>query len=757
MKTKMIIFVGIASILCGAANLCGAVQVYEGFGDAVNNASIAGYSGTSAEAGLTGTWSVTGGAEMLVSSASHDFVGIDGGFIPETTGGNQHWWHFNTDWNIARATRPLSGTIDMTVDGVWYMSFFSIAGNSDTVSQIGLNDGVNELIWGNGWNGTTWQGAQGLTAYYGVIDTSPRTNADGTGYDGDGTNFWVAKIVKSNSSTTNDLVVSIMFYDLTSSANTIDGSDPAVWTRVVSLTGVSAVFNALELKMDGGWGNQPSIDEVHIGRSWGDVTGKISYIEMNAPLNGAANIPVARTSPLNDLTFTVNDPNIVKVDVQFGLENDPNLTSGPAYKIVDGMAVTPGQYTVNLESLAADLVNDTPYYWKVIGYEPNGLGFMLLPSYVFSFTTAPATVVISAVSPAYTAVDAGQNVVLSVTGVSVDTYQWYKIGSPDVQLANGADYTGVTTNTLTILDTQSGDEGNYYCVVSNSLPSTASNRETGPGRVLTKRLTSHYPFEVMNVVDGNDVTPDVVSGFDITLKSGDTGTDKPTLDPNVVAAIVGTESLLFNNPGLTDPNTADAQFAAAKTGVVNYQDITISLWVYWKGGNNWQRIFDFGNDTTQYMFLSPNATGTNLRFTIFSTGTEQQLNTLMLETGQWMYITVTLNGSTGRLYVNGQLVDTNTAMTLNPTDLGTIVNNYIGKSQFVDPYFNGLIDDLMIYNYARTTLQIARDYLGVRGDWVCNMEVTALPYDYDGNCMISLGDFAIFAETWLESNRIYAQ
>ena len=36
-----------------------------------------------------------------------------------------------------------------------------------------------------------------------------------------------------------------------------------------------------------------------------------------------------------------------------------------------------------------------------------------------------------------------------------------------------------------------------------------------------------------------------------------------------------------------------------------YNEITVSTWVNWKGGKHWQRIFDFGNGTNQYMFLTP--------------------------------------------------------------------------------------------------------------------------------------------------------
>ena len=61
----------------------------------------------------------------------------------------------------------------------------------------------------------------------------------------------------------------------------------------------------------------------------------------------------------------------------------------------------------------------------------------------------------------------------------------------------------------------------------------------------------------------------------------------------------------------------------------SYNQITVSTWVYWKGGNDWQRIFDFGNGTNQYMFLTPK-TGNFMRFAIKNGGGEQIVQTSQL-------------------------------------------------------------------------------------------------------------------------------
>lgn len=128
-------------------------------------------------------------------------------------------------------------------------------------------------------------------------------------------------------------------------------------------------------------------------------------------------------------------------------------------------------------------------------------------------------------------------------------------------------------------------------------------------------------------------------------------------------------------------------------------DFTIGAWVNWDGGNAWQRIFDFGNDTTQYMFLTPNSGGGTLRFAISGGGAEQQINAPALPVGQWVHVTVTRTGTTGRLYTNGVLAASST-MTTTPASFNPALN-YLGKSQFAnDPLFNGRLDEFAVYNYA---------------------------------------------------------
>ena len=138
-------------------------------------------------------------------------------------------------------------------------------------------------------------------------------------------------------------------------------------------------------------------------------------------------------------------------------------------------------------------------------------------------------------------------------------------------------------------------------------------------------------------------------------------------------------------------------------------DFTISMWV--KRGTtssvqNWTRLFDFGDSTSNFMYLTPSsaAAPTGLRFDISTPAIGGSIpgsgNSVSVSTA-WTHVAVTATGTTGTLWVNGQAVRTNTNFTARPADLGVTTNNWIGRSQFpADPGLNGAVDDFNIFSRA---------------------------------------------------------
>ncbi|HOT74045.1 MAG TPA: immunoglobulin domain-containing protein [Anaerohalosphaeraceae bacterium] len=460
------------------------------------------------------------------------------------------------------------------------------------------------------------------------------------------------------------------------------------------------------------------------------------------PSNAAVNVPLTQT-----LSWTVIGPNVEFIDLYFGTENDPNLSTKPDYKKLSMEPATTTSYVPTLNY-------STNYYWKINVYEPNAApgatDYIMTAGPVWRFITIGQAPQVTPVSPAITTVDAGQAAVLSVTAINVDAYQWYKAGNAN-PLSNGAKYTGTATNTLTINDVQLADEGQYYCQATNT--AYPDPVDSVPGLVMTKRMIIHYPLDT--VVSG--VTPDVVSGYDMTLVSADSGTDLPTLVTGVPE--LGGNALFFNNSSRNDPNFW-GQYATA--GDVDMEamgnGLTISFWVQWIGNNgDYQGIVNrqgTWNASDMMWRIDKDRTTGDINFG--RNGSVQ--GSAVLDQAQWNYITVTVNNTGGvvKTYKNGELVDTDSGFTY-----GTGVNSGFKLGCNTDAgegLLYGMIDDVKVYNYARTTEQVGNDYLAVKGGWICNNEGSAeLTYDFNDDCQVDLADFALLAADWLNSNRIYAQ
>jgi hypothetical protein len=161
-------------------------------------------------------------------------------------------------------------------------------------------------------------------------------------------------------------------------------------------------------------------------------------------------------------------------------------------------------------------------------------------------------------------------------------------------------------------------------------------------------------------------------------------------------------------------------YVSLPTGVVStLSDFTISTWVNLDAASPWSRIFDFGTGTTSNMFLTPanGVTGT-VRFAITTSGGggEQTIDgTSALPTGAWTHVAVAVAGNLGILYVNGVEVGRNEALTITPMSLGGTWQNWIGRSQYSDPYLNGRVDDFRIYSNALAASDVLALFNGTAG------------------------------------------
>jgi hypothetical protein len=286
-------------------------------------------------------------------------------------------------------------------------------------------------------------------------------------------------------------------------------------------------------------------------------------------------------------------------------------------------------------------------------------------------------------------------VVATASAVSVQL-TWHTNSESDLagynvlrSTTNGGPYEicarGLTTNSFT--DKFANQPKDYYYVVravDKSLNTSVNSAQVIAKPTGGKALIAKYSFDgTWNDSSGNANHPIITNGT-------------PTL-------VAGKYGSAVNFDGSSQSFLLPANMLA---GVTNF---TFAAWVYWNGGGLWQRIFDFGNDTTQYVFLTPSSGNSTLRFamTTNSNGAEQIVETSPLATNQWQHVAVTRNGSVLKLYQNGAPVATNSSTTISPANFNPAFN-YLGKSQWPDPLLNGRLDEVYVYNYALTDTEISR-------------------------------------------------
>jgi hypothetical protein len=76
-----------------------------------------------------------------------------------------------------------------------------------------------------------------------------------------------------------------------------------------------------------------------------------------------------------------------------------------------------------------------------------------------------------------------------------------------------------------------------------------------------------------------------------------------------------------------------------------------------------------------------------------------------LPTRRWVHVAVTLQGSTGRLYVDGSEVASSDAILLSPRQVGDQVA-FLGRN-WAHPSFNGRIQDFRVHAGALSAAEIA--------------------------------------------------
>lgn len=175
-------------------------------------------------------------------------------------------------------------------------------------------------------------------------------------------------------------------------------------------------------------------------------------------------------------------------------------------------------------------------------------------------------------------------------------------------------------------------------------------------------------------------------------------------------------------------------------------DLTISAWINIDEHRPNQPIITLASGTNEYLILTPqrgdNENGVSLVMTNSNTTTDSHTDreerisntqqTKPLKLNSWHHIAFTLNGSVGKLYVDGELVETKCDFTTNPSLFRNTKDNYIGKPTWPDQYFKGLIDDFRLYDVALSSDEII-EFASMGDSFIVNEDSMNLQLDFITN------------------------
>jgi len=156
-----------------------------------------------------------------------------------------------------------------------------------------------------------------------------------------------------------------------------------------------------------------------------------------------------------------------------------------------------------------------------------------------------------------------------------------------------------------------------------------------------------------------------------------------------------------------DGKTARLQLPAGL--FADLEDFTVSMWAY-ANGLHWDTCMFFsGRDGYSFMCIAPQSGAKGvLRFMIAGAGgNDGQVIEApsALPTRRWVHVAVTLQGTTGRLYVDGKEVARTSDILLSPRQVGDQVS-YLGRN-WGHPSFDGRIQGFRVDAGALSAAEIA--------------------------------------------------
>ncbi len=406
-------------------------------------------------------------------------------------------------------------------------------------------------------------------------------------------------------------------------------------------------------------------------------------------------------------------------DLYLGAKDDPNWDLVPVLENTTDTNYVPSE----------EFEYNTQYVWRVDVHDPNNGVPILWSGNYWYFDTEGDPIVLT--QPWSVAAPLGGSTFFTVETALTDTYSWYSSADAatdtpedDMLLQSGE------SNTLEITGAQAEDFTYYYCTLQNSIPGTATTA-TDVVELKEGKLEVYLPFDG----DPNDA----VAGWNAVNGNEDVSN---TYEPGIQG-----ESVRFVR------DSGDQLVISGSEEYFNFFTAGFTS-TFWVKPNDYTGLGGY----MTYVAKRTGSTGWNMYDTAFYANKSFEANMYPIgsmtdgldryDDDQWHMLAMSYDSAakTVQLYVDGVAVGTpKTGVPLPSTNAVTIGSyNMTGTSGWG---YSGLIDELKIYSYPLTPMEVANEYATLTGSSFC---VEAVPGDLNDDCKVDAADLAMMLPEWTE-------
>ncbi|MFH1088734.1 MAG: LamG-like jellyroll fold domain-containing protein [Patescibacteria group bacterium] len=179
--------------------------------------------------------------------------------------------------------------------------------------------------------------------------------------------------------------------------------------------------------------------------------------------------------------------------------------------------------------------------------------------------------------------------------------------------------------------------------------------------------------------------------------------------------------------GAYDFDGTDDYLVISDADILDVDSVTLAAWIKSDvSGQQYSRILakEYGSTEPIAIYIMLLGSDNKIGFHVGVDGTRERLTSdTVIPTNQWIHVVATYDGTGMKIYLNGQLTDSDLASSPGPiqdNDLAILVSN----SQFFAPrFFDGSLSDLRIYNRALNLTEVQELY---------GEEISCIDEDEDG-------------------------